>query len=140
MFRTTFFALAAFVSTLSQGHAETWIEGTVTHIRDVDTIEVANIPIRLNGLDGPELSEQGGKAAKDWMINLVAGVTLKCALNGDKTYDRLVGRCFLTNGTDIAALAVQQGHARDCPRYSGGRYAMYETRQSQNLIPHKYCR
>lgn len=140
MLRNTFFALTVLVSSVTPAFADTWIEGTVTHIRDVDTIEVADIPIRLNGLDGPELSEKGGKAAKEWMNNLVADATLKCALNGDKTYDRLVGSCYLNDGTDIAALAVQQGHARDCPRYSGGRYSAFETNKSQQLILHKYCR
>lgn len=41
-----------------------WVEGRVTHVRDVDTFEVNDLPIRLNGVDGPETDERGGKADK----------------------------------------------------------------------------
>lgn len=37
--------------------AEEAVTGLATHIRDIDTIEIDGLPIRLNGLDGPELSE-----------------------------------------------------------------------------------
>ena len=37
--------------------AEEAITGLATHIRDIDTLEIDGIPIRLNGLDGPELSD-----------------------------------------------------------------------------------
>ncbi len=38
-----------------------WIKVRATHVRDVDAIEVNNLPIRLQGVDGPELNERGGK-------------------------------------------------------------------------------
>lgn len=38
--------------------------------------------------------------------------------------DRVVARCRRTSdGRDIAAEMVRQGHAVDWPRYSGGEYA-----------------
>jgi endonuclease YncB( thermonuclease family) len=40
------------------------VAGPVTHVRDGDTIEVAGVPVRLNGLHAPELREPGGQAAK----------------------------------------------------------------------------
>ena len=39
---------------------------------------------------------------------------------------------------DIGELAIAAGHARNCPRYSRGRYAEYETNQSLTLLQHSY--
>lgn len=117
-----------------------WIEGRVTHVRDVDTIEVNNLPIRLNGVDGPEMNERGGRTAKTWMTKLVLRKPLRCWLNGDKTYDRWVGTCYINGDADIGALAISAGHARDCPRYSGGKYAQFETKASRRLPRHGYCK
>jgi len=120
------------------------IAGTVTHVRDGDTIEVEGVPIRLQGLSAPERGEPFGKASSDFMRALVLGKSLRCKLNGEKTYDRLVGTCFL-DGSDISALIIRAGLARDCPRYSGGRYAADE-RQAKRTGLHNayrlpgYCR
>lgn len=57
------------------------------------------------------------------MRQLVDSRELRCELNGDRTYDRCVGICYL-DGADIAAELVRPG----CPRYSGGRYAEAERR------------
>jgi endonuclease YncB( thermonuclease family) len=115
------------------------IEGRVTKVRDVDTIVVAGTPVRLNGLDGPEVSTRAGKDAALFMRRLVGGKVVACELNGERTYDRWVGVCFL-EGQDIAAIAVSQGHALDCARYSGGRYRKYETPAAKSKIRRaKYC-
>ncbi len=123
-----------------QAVAEQWLEGRVTHVRDVDTIEVNNVPLRLNGLDGPELNERGGRAAKRWMQKLVLRKSVRCSLTGDKTYDRWVATCFARSGDDLAVLAISAGQARDCPRYSGGKYTKFETDESRALPSHSYCR
>jgi hypothetical protein len=59
------------------------------------------------------------------MIELVNGRTLRYELNGERTHDRCVGVCYL-EGVDISAEMVRLGVARDCPRFSGGRYRMIE--------------
>ncbi len=119
--------------------AERSIEGRVTVVRDVDTIVVAGTPVRLNGVDGPETSTRAGREAKAFMQRLVGGKMVTCALNGDRTYDRWVGTCFI-DGEDIGALAIANGQALDCPRYSGGRYARYETRAARSRLPRSgYC-
>lgn len=133
-------ALSISCGLASGAFAGEWIEGRVTHVRDVDTIEVNNLPIRLNGVDGPEMDERGGRAAKRWMQNLVLRKPVKCWLNGDKTYDRWVGTCYVTSGEDIGALAIAAGHARDCPRYSDGKYAEFETDESLTHEQHSYCK
>lgn len=137
----TIFACAlALIASTNDALAGQWIEGQVTHVRDVDTIEVKNLPVRLNGVDGPELDEKGGRDGKRWMQKLVLHKPVKCWLNGDKTYDRWVGTCYEASGEDIGALAIGAGLARDCPRFSGGKYRQYETAASRKLPFHSYCR
>lgn len=115
------------------------IEGKVTHVRDVDTIVVSGTPIRLNGVDGPETSTRVGKDAAFFMKRLVEGKVVVCRLNGDRTYDRWVGVCFLDD-QDIGAIAIREGYALDCARYSGGRYRELETRAARTKIRRaKYC-
>jgi endonuclease YncB( thermonuclease family) len=119
--------------------ADRTIEGRVTVVRDVDTIVVAGTPVRLNGLDGPETSTRVGRDARAFMVRLVRGETVICQLNGERTYDRWVGTCFL-DGQDIAAIAVVNGHALDCQRYSGGRYRGLETPAARSRIQRAgYC-
>lgn len=120
--------------------ADRTIEGRVTVVRDVDTIVVAGTPVRLNGVDGPEVSSRAGRDARTFMIRLVRGEIVTCQLNGERTYDRWVGICFL-DGQDIAAIAVANGHALDCRRYSGGRYRDLETAAARSRIQRAgYCR
>jgi micrococcal nuclease len=118
----------------------TILTGTVTHVRDGDTIEVGKIPIRLNGVSAPELKELLGQQSKQFMLNLVDGKDVRCELTGAKTYDRLVGTCFL-DGQDIGAAVISAGLALDCPRYSGGRYTQFEVSEVRGQIKLRgYCR
>ena len=71
------------------------------------------------------MNEPLGAQSKAFMADLVLGYRVRCELNGDRTYDRFVGICYL-DGKDIGAMVIANGLARDCPRYSGGRYAEYE--------------
>ena len=119
--------------------ADRTIEGRVTVVRDVDTIVVAGTPVRLNGLDGPETSTPIGREARAFMDRLVRGETVTCRLNGERTYDRWVGVCFL-DGRDVGAIAVANGFALDCARYSGGRYRDLETPAARSRIGRaRYC-
>lgn len=138
--RTIIFLVAAIAFSALSATAGEWIEGRVTHVRDVDTIEVNSLPIRLNGVDGPELDERGGRAGKSWMQRLVLRKPVKCELTGVKTYDRWVGTCYTASGQDIGALAIGAGQARDCARYSGGKYRQFETPESRRLPQHAYCK
>ena len=115
-------------------------------IRDVDTIVISGVPIRLNGVDGPELGTSVGRDARRWMVNHLRDRTVACFLTGAKTYDRHVGTCYIRNSAtnrwvDIGASAISAGHALDCRRYSGGRYADLETPAGKSRIKRAgYCR
>lgn len=135
-------AAALIVLSLSSGPAlaDRFLEGRVTVVRDVDTIVVSGVPVRLNGVDGPETSNRLGRDARTFMERLVRGRTVSCRLNGDRTYDRWVGICYL-DGQDIGAIAVANGHALDCRRYSGGRYRSLETSAARSRLTRAgYCR
>jgi endonuclease YncB( thermonuclease family) len=58
--------------------------------------------------------------------------------NGERSYERLVGVCFLPNGTDIGAEIIRRGLALDCQRWSFGRYRALEPDGVREITPH--CR
>jgi micrococcal nuclease len=66
-------------------------------------------------------------AATQVMLELVQGRTLRCELDGERTHDRCAGICYL-DGADVSEVMVQRGVARDCPRFSQGRYAEAKSR------------
>lgn len=134
----TFCVVMALVSLASPALAGGTLQGTVTHVRDGDTIEIGEIAVRLNGLHAPELDEQGGRQAKAFMERLVSGRQVTCELNGERSYDRLIGRCYLGND-DIAGVLVSAGLGRDCPRYSGGCYRSLEQPSAQRFRLPGYC-
>jgi len=133
-------ALSGVLITPGMAAEPTVLTGTVTHVRDGDTIEVGKIPIRLSGVSAPELKEPLGPQSKRFMRDLLDGKSVRCELDGTKTYDRFVGTCFLA-GQDIGAAIIAAGLALDCSRFSGGRYAEFEMASAQNkiMLP-KYCR
>ena len=133
-------ALGAVIALSTFAFADRSIEGRVTVVRDVDTIIVAGTPVRLNGVDGPEFSTRAGREGKSFMTRLVRGEIIRCELHGERTHDRWVGVCYLA-GQDIGALAIGNGHALDCQRYSGGRYSAFETPAARSRLPRsKYCK
>ena len=132
--------IATLTATVVSAAEPTILTGTVTKVRDGDTIEVGKIPIRLNGVSAPELKEPLGPESKRFMHDLVQGKAVRCELTGAKTYDRLVGVCSL-EGNDIGAAVIEAGLALDCSRYSGGRYASVEVETARERIKLPgYCR
>ncbi len=83
MTRTLFALALAFVTlpTALDARAENLtLTGTVSHVRDGDTIEVGPIAIRLQGIAAPEGNEPGGDIATNAMRDLVLGKELRCDL------------------------------------------------------------
>ena len=81
------------------------LSGTITHVRDGDTIEVNDIPIRLAALDCPEKGTKKGDYASR-VAKQFRGLKATCELTGAKTYDRLVGYCSI-KGTDFGLFMMQ---------------------------------
>jgi endonuclease YncB( thermonuclease family) len=93
---------------------------------DGDTIVISGTRIRIAGIDAPELDQPYGKNAKFALIRLCKGKTVTAILQDDVSYDRIVAKCYLPDGTDIAAELVRQGLALDWPKFSGGAYRHLE--------------
>jgi endonuclease YncB( thermonuclease family) len=107
---------------------------------DGDTIAIAGRKFRLEGLHAPEVDEPGGAAATRFMRDLLGDRRVACAPTGDTSYDRLIAVCRVPGRGDIAAALVRAGLGRDCARYSGGRYARFETAAGERLPLPGYCR
>jgi endonuclease YncB( thermonuclease family) len=90
---------------------------------DGDTMRDGPDRLRLFGIDAPEMSEAGGEASKRALAALIAGQTLACYTVDTDRYGRAVVICYLPDGRDVSCVMVSLDHARDWPRYSGGRYA-----------------
>lgn len=93
---------------------------------DGDTIRINQIKIRLAGIDAPELDEPWGRKSKWAMVNICKGKTVHVELSGETSYDRLVGTCYLPDGTDIGAELVKEGLALDGSYFSKGKYLNLE--------------
>jgi endonuclease YncB( thermonuclease family) len=91
------------------------LNGTVTHVRDGDTIEVNGVAVRLSALDCPENgTRQGNKATR--IAKQFKGSLARCELTGAKTYDRLVGYCSV-GGSDFGLYMIQNSSCRVWEKY-----------------------
>ena len=94
---------------------QTVLTGTVTHVRDGDTIEVNNVPIRLAALDCPERGTRDGDYAS-LIAKQFQGQQATCELTGAKTYDRLVGYCSI-NGADFGRYMMNNSSCKVWEKY-----------------------
>ncbi len=108
------------------------LSGQVTQIVDGDTIEVDAQPIRIQGLHAPEMDTEIGRRARRHVVAMLEDKRVTCWLNGEETYDRKVGVCFLGE-RDVAASVIAAGLGRDCPAFSGGRYARLESQAASKI-------
>ena len=93
----------------------TIIHGTVTHVRDGDTIEVNGIAVRLSALDCPENDTRQGRIATT-LAKQFQGSQAMCELTGAKTYDRVVGYCSV-GGNDFGLYMMQNSSCKVWPKY-----------------------
>ena len=93
----------------------TILNGTVTYVRDGDTIEVDGIAIRLSALDCPENGTQKGNQATK-IAKQFQGSQAQCELTGAKTYDRLVGYCSV-GGKDFGLFMMQNSSCKVWEKY-----------------------
>ena len=93
----------------------TILSGTVTHVRDGDTIEVNGVAVRLSALDCPENDSRQGKQATK-IAKQFEGSQAMCELTGAKSYDRLVGYCTV-GGTDFGLYMMQNSSCEVWEKY-----------------------
>ena len=91
------------------------LNGTVTHVRDGDTIEVDGIAIRLSALDCPENGTQKGNQATK-IAKQFQGSQAQCELTVAKTYDRLVGYCSV-GGKDFGLFMMENSSCKVWEKY-----------------------
>ena len=91
------------------------ISGTITHVRDGDTIEIDGIAIRLAALNCPENDTKKGKYATK-VAKQFAGLQALCELTRAKTYDRLVGYCKI-NGADFGRYMMDNSACKIWEKY-----------------------
>ena len=91
------------------------IIGEITHVRDGDTFEIENTPIRLAALDCPENNTPAGRYATK-IAKQFEGSQASCELTGAKSYDRFVGYCSI-NGKDYGEILISQSACRVWRKY-----------------------
>lgn len=142
--------LIAFTSAAAPSHAAgarfqevERLTGIVGYVTDGDTAWVGGTKIRFWGIAAPDDDRPAAYvASKRAMIALIGGKELTCQLNGETSYDRKIGRCFLAAGdvtgaevgADVGALMVRSGWAEDNPMFSGGAYAADERRARRERL------
>jgi endonuclease YncB( thermonuclease family) len=143
MTRCAVLALLLALSLAAPAAADERLTGRA-RVTDGDTISVGGVAVRLKGVAAPEVAhfgdpgEPGGEAAKTFMVEMVDGQTVVCDLTQERTHGRRVDWCY-RECQDIAEALIRAGLARDCPRFSGGRYAVAEQPEAVALPFPSYC-
>jgi micrococcal nuclease len=122
------------------------INGTLVQVIDGDTfilrkLDGYSIRVRIWGINAPEKNRPGGMRAANVLYGLIAdeGRQLRCRYRDFDRYGRLVAQCETGHETDLGSHLVGQGVARDCPRFSNGHYAQFETSESASLPHVAFC-
>jgi endonuclease YncB( thermonuclease family) len=122
-----------FVAWMTMAMGQPVVSGRASVI-DGDTIEIAGQRVRFHGIDAPESWQTcldgsgseyrcGQRAALALADFLAASSPTHCGVLDRDRYGRLIGDCQRQDGASVASWLVQQGHALDWPRYSGGAFA-----------------
>jgi len=109
----------------------------VVEVTDGDTYDVrrsqgGTVTVRLHGVDAPESSQPGGRAATRAARRYVGGATVRVTVEDIGAYGRAVGRVQVQGG-DLGAMLIRGGHGWYYERYAPGatEYARLE-RQARN--------
>jgi endonuclease YncB( thermonuclease family) len=110
-----------------------WAAGTI--VKNGDTLQVADITYRLDGIDAPEFDQicidehadpwTCGVEARDRLVKLIAGRDVHCKdLGPDRTFAKWhIGLCSVSGETDsLSRLMVRQGYALDFEPNAKGRF------------------
>lgn len=130
-------AAIGFLVVASTAHADGF-DCTVSRVVDGDTFHcTSGIKVRISGINAPEMADTYGPVSQATLNGLIGGATVQCEPTGT-THDRIAAVCYLA-GQDIGAMMVERAMARDCPKYSGGRYAGLEDERHKTLPDAGFC-
>ncbi|MGD9785832.1 MAG: thermonuclease family protein [Hyphomicrobiaceae bacterium] len=109
---------------------------------DGDTLDIAGVRVRLEGIDAPETGQHCkrrllgtwdcGGAATRALTKMVEGETVTCASRGQDKYGRMLGVCY-AKGAEINARLVREGHAWAFFKYSKAYVADEAVARSNHL-------
>ena len=104
------------------------------HVIDGDTIAIGKQKIRLAGIDAPELNKPYGKKAWWASVELCKGQNITAKLTGETSYDRVVAKCLLDDGSDLAVEMVKLELALDIPHFPDADYKHLETPSARRKL------
>ena len=104
------------------------------HVIDGDTIAIGKQKIRFAGIDAPELHNPYGKQAKYALVELCKGNFINAHLTGETSYDRVVAKCLLDDGRDLAAEMMKLELALDIPHFPNADYKHLETPNARRKL------
>ncbi len=126
-------AIALMISTdVAGAHAQTATVGS-PEIVDGETVRLAGKTFRLYGIDAPDLAQRCeirgrtyncGRVSMTALMDLVAGVNIRCVPRPGVTGSPVMANCFAT-GYDLSEGMVHTGWALAMPR-DGTKYARIE--------------
>ena len=98
-------------------------EGRCLRVSDGDTITIAaegrREKVRLIGIDAPELRQEGGPEARQYLVKRILNRRVKVEGETRDRYGRLLGTVYLGE-ENINLSLVREGHAWDYKAYSAG--------------------
>jgi endonuclease YncB( thermonuclease family) len=97
-------------------------EGRVVGVIDGDSVTILKdgrerVPVRLEGVDSPELGQDFGRRAKEFTRDLVLGRVVNVQPTDFDRYGRTVARVWI-EGRDVSVEIVRAGYAWHFLRYS----------------------
>ena len=100
------------------------VRGSVERVVDGDGLYLVGYDnqIRLWGIDAPERSDAGYTEATDHLRRITDGYEVQCNKKDVDRYGRLVGQCFLQDGTDLGSAMIEAGHSVEYCSFSRGFY------------------
>ncbi|MBB3066482.1 hypothetical protein [Limibacillus halophilus] len=110
------------------------LSGKVTGVVDANTLQFAERRVQLAGVLPPTRGRPEHGQAQDLLHSLTQGEYVWCLLIQEERPEPLRGFCYVRGGLDLADVLVRRGLGRDCPRFSGGRYYLMETKSARRSM------
>lgn len=123
MTRLTILFASAMLAVAGPATAQVTVTCRSPGVTDGDTIRCGGERVRIWGLDAPERDTPVGPAATRALAGLTRGQVVTCTQHqASRSHGRLVARCVLPDGRDLACEMIRSGAAQEWVRFSRGAY------------------